>query len=112
MNLLFSYGTLQLEQVQLDTFGRLLNGKKDTLRKYRIRNLKITDSEVIKSSGTDIHPILEYTGCDDDFVEGAIYELTEDELQQADSYEVKDYQRKSLKFESGILAYVYLKRED
>ncbi len=112
MNLLFSYGTLQLEQVQLDTFGRLLNGKNDVLRNYRIRNLKITDPEVIKSSGTDIHPILEYTGYESDFVEGTIYELTDEELQQADSYEVDDYQRKSLKFESGISAFVYLKRED
>jgi hypothetical protein len=110
MNLLFSYGTLQLEQVQLDTFGRLLKGRKDILRKYRIRNLKITDPEVIKSSGTDLHPILEYTGCENDFVEGTIYELTDEELRQADSYEVEDYQRKSLKFESGILAYVYLNR--
>ena len=112
MNLLFSYGTLQLERVQLDTFGRLLKGRKDMLRNYRIRKLKITDPEVIKSSGTDIHPILEYTGCEDDFVEGTIYELTDNELQQADSYEVGDYQRKSLKFESGISAYVYLKRKD
>ena len=110
--MLFSYGTLQLEQVQLETFGRLLKGRKDILKNYRIRNLKITDPEVIKSSGTDIHPILEYTGCADDFVEGAIFELTDEELLKADRYEVGDYQRQSLKFESGVMAYVYLKREN
>lgn len=34
MEKLFSYGTLQLEQVQLDTFGRLLEGQADTLQGY------------------------------------------------------------------------------
>ena len=99
-----------MEQVQLDTFGRLLNGKKDILRKYIIKNLKITDPDVIKSSGTDVHPILEYTGNQNDFVEGTIYEISDEELKQADSYEVDDYQRQLLTFESGTKAWVYLKR--
>ena len=110
MNNLFSYGTLQMEQVQLDTFGRLLKGKKDVLRKYIIKDLKITDPDVIKSSGTDVHPILKYTGNQNDFVEGTIYEISNEELKQADSYEVDDYQRQLLTFESGTKAWVYLKR--
>lgn len=110
MNNLFSYGTLQMEQVQLDTFGRRLKGKKDVLRKYIIKDLKITDPDVIKSSGTDIHPILEYTGNQNDFVEGTIYEISDEELELADSYEVDDYQRRLLTFESGTKAWVYLKR--
>lgn len=112
MQNLFSYGTLQFEQVQLGTFGRVLKGRKDILRKYRIKNLKITDPEVIKSSGTDIHPILEFTGNNNDFVEGTIYEVTNEELLKADNYEVDDYKRQSLQFESGTVAFVYLKRED
>jgi hypothetical protein len=31
MPLLFSYGTLQQEDVQLSTFGRLLHGQRDEL---------------------------------------------------------------------------------
>ncbi len=108
MNNLFSYGTLQMEQVQLDTFGRLLKGKKDVLRKYIIKDLKITDPNVIKSSGTDVHPILEYTGSQNDFVKGTIYEISDKELKLADSYEVDDYQRQLLTFESGAKAWVYL----
>lgn len=107
---LFSYGTLQFERVQLDTFGRILKGKKDCLQKYILSQVKITDLDVIKSSGTDIHPILEFTGNDEDFVEGTIFELTEDELLQADRYEVDDYKRNQLTFGSGEKAYVYLKR--
>ncbi len=110
MNKLFSYGTLQTKQVQMDTFGRLLKGKKDVLRRYCVENLKITDPEVIKSSGTDIHPILHFTGNNNDFVEGTIYDITDDELQQADRYEVDDYKREEVVFESGIKAWVYLKR--
>jgi len=107
---LFSYGTLQFKQVQLDTFGRLLKGKKDILREYRVNKIEITDPEVIKSSGTNIHPILEYTGDKQDFVEGTIYTLSDQEILKADTYEVDDYKRKELKFDSGILAFVYLKR--
>ena len=33
--LLFSYGTLQLESVQLSTFGRALTGTADALPEYR-----------------------------------------------------------------------------
>ncbi len=111
MNKLFSYGTLQLKQVQKDTFGRLLKGKKDKLRKYRIKILKITDPKVIKLSGTDEHPILEYTGNNDNYVEGIIFEITDKELLQADRYEVDDYERKLLTFESGAKAFVYLPKQ-
>lgn len=110
MQKLFSYGTLQLEQVQLDTFGRLLKGSKDVLTGFRINEIRITDPDVILSSGTDIHPILEYTGNEGDSVEGMIYELSEEEMLLADSYEVDDYERSEREFASGEKAYVYLKR--
>ncbi len=107
---LFSYGTLQFDRVQLDTFGRILTGKKDNLKKYVLSQIKITDPDVIRSSGTDTHPILEYTGNEADFVEGTVFELTKEELTQADSYEVGDYKRNELVFASGDRAFVYLKR--
>lgn len=107
---LFSYGTLQFEQVQLDTFGRILNGNKDRLKNYSVVKIKITDPDVIKSSGTDMHPMLEYSGDANDFVEGTVYDLSEEEILQADSYEVSDYKRAELIFASGESAYVYLKR--
>jgi len=107
---LFSYGTLQFERVQLDTFGRILVGKKDVLRNYTLSKIKITDPNVIKSSGTDMHPILEFSGKEQDIVEGTIFELTDKELLEADSYEVDDYKRDELTFASGQSAYVYLKK--
>jgi hypothetical protein len=105
---LFSYGTLQFERVQLDTFGRILIGNKDLLIKYKLSEIKITDPDVIKSSGTDMHPILEFTGKENDIVEGTLFELTDKELLDADSYEVDDYKRSELVFASGESAFVYL----
>jgi hypothetical protein len=109
---LFSYGTLQFNQVQVDTFGRLLKGQADTLQSFTIKKLKITDPTVIQSSGTDIHPILEYTGNMKDEVEGTIFELTDEEIFAADRYEVDDYERKLLKFKSGTEAFVYLAKSE
>ena len=54
---LFSYGTLQLESMQLEVFGRLLNGKRDILFGYTFGSMVVSDEEVIRSSGTDRHPI-------------------------------------------------------
>lgn len=106
---IFSYGTLQYEPVQLSTFGRLLNGKKDTLTGYQLSELKITDPHVIAVSGESIHRILLNTENNDDQVEGMVFDLTTEELIQADKYEVSDYKRVSVTLSSGINAWVYVR---
>ena len=40
---LFSYGSLQLKKVQIETFGRKLNGIRDYLRGYKTKDLIIND---------------------------------------------------------------------
>jgi gamma-glutamylcyclotransferase (GGCT)/AIG2-like uncharacterized protein YtfP len=105
--LIFSYGTLQLEAVQLSTFGRLLSASADTLGGYRIEMLEITDPDVIATSGLRIHPILLRSGHETDAVHGTVLEVTEDELAAADSYEVEDYQRVQVLLASGRSAWVY-----
>jgi len=109
MEALFSYGTLQQAQVQLDTFGRYLEGERDVLLGYRIGEVKITDAAVIQSSGKDIHPILEFTGVDSDRVDGTVYLLTSEELAQADHYEVADYKRVSVLLLSKRRVWIYAK---
>ena len=108
--LLFSYGTLQLERVQLETYGRKLAGKTDTLQGYQIQDLKITDTEVIKKSGKNTHPIAVKTNHENDTIEGVIFEITHEELIQTDLYEVDDYQRVLETFESGEKAWIYTKK--
>ncbi|MFC3031627.1 gamma-glutamylcyclotransferase family protein [Pseudoalteromonas fenneropenaei] len=107
MPLLFSYGTLQLPQVQLDTFGRLLTGTPDFLLGYQIQQVEITDEAVLKSSGQRYHPIL-YRGNESDSVSGTVFEITQKELEQADGYEVGDYQRVEAPLQSGNHCWVYV----
>ncbi|MBU2869447.1 gamma-glutamylcyclotransferase family protein [Colwellia sp. E2M01] len=111
MENLFSYGTLQLEPVQTETFGRLLKGKKDILVGYVLDEVRITDAAVLKTSGKEFHPILKYTGNDTDTVAGTIFEITAQELAQADEYEVDDYIRISGDFTSGATAWIYACRK-
>lgn len=108
---LFSYGTLQLPQVQLATFGRLLDGVADRLPGFSLSMLEITDPHVIATSGKTHHPIIAYTGAASDGVDGMALLLTQQELEQADGYEVADYQRQSVLLASGHQAWVYVAAE-
>ncbi|ARG99939.1 gamma-glutamylcyclotransferase family protein [Legionella micdadei] len=110
MQKLFSYGTLQLESVQLATFARRLEGRKDSLKGYVLRDLQITDPHVLKVSGKAVHQILVPTNQENDQVEGMVFDLTEAELVKADEYEVDDYVRIKVCLVSGIEAWVYAHR--
>ncbi len=108
MERLFSYGTLQLSSVQEETFGRLLQGEPDVLVGYKVSDIKIKDKEVLRKSGKEFHPILKATGKSSDRVEGTIFEITAQELAQADEYEVEEYARIEAEFESGLKAWAYV----
>mgnify|MGYP003683829405 FL=1 len=112
MEKLFSYGTLQMDKVQQETFGRSLSGKKEILLGYVISKIKITDQSVLAKSGTEFHPILRYTGNRSDEVEGIIFEISKKELQQADAYEVNAYKRTQANFKSGTIAWAYVAAEE
>ena len=97
-----------MESVQKETFGRELYGVKDSIIGYVLCEVKITDASVIKTSGTDIHPILKYTGKGSDIVEGTVLEITASELSQADEYEVDEYIRVAGDFSSGQKSWAYV----
>ena len=75
---------------------------------YVVTELQITDQKVIKSSGTNMHPILHFTGSSEDEVSGTALEVSTKELENADKYEVKDYKRVSAKLKSGRTAWIYV----
>ena len=108
MALLFSYGTLQLEGVQLSTFGRQLEGTPDNLVGFIVAMVKIEDPEVISKSGKEFHPIAKITGLDHNRVPGTVLEITDDELKLSDQYEVDAYKRVQTTLESGKVAWVYV----
>lgn len=106
--LLFSYGTLQQEGVQLAQFGRRLTGHADALMGWRQEMVEITDPDVLAKSGKAYHPIV-IPGRKDDSVPGMVFEITPEELAAADSYEVDDYRRIAAPLQSGVTAWVYVK---
>lgn len=106
---LFSYGTLQQENVQKALFGRAFAGTPDTLPGYASRMLEIVDPDVLATSGERFHPVVNETDDPDDSVAGTVFAITPDELDAADRYEVSDYRRVSATLASGIEAWVYVK---
>lgn len=109
--LLFSYGTLQQENVQLASFGRLLEGEEDAMPGYRQDMLEITDPEVIRTSGKRFHPVVTPSADPADSVAGKVFWISAEELAAADRYEVADYKRISVRLASGREAFVYVKSD-
>ena len=105
---LFTYGTLQLEQIQLETFGRKLEGKADALPGYKLVMITITDEEFVIKSGTADHRSLQFTGNSADVVEGVMFRVTKKELEQADAYEPEGYERVTAQLSSGANAWVFV----
>lgn len=106
--LLFSYGTLRFADVQLDTFGRLLDGEDDILPGYTVDYAEIEDPRVVDLSGLAVHPIVRPTGNPLDKVMGSALRVTEDELEASDEYEVALYRRAAVVLASGRRAWVYV----
>lgn len=107
---LFSYGTLKTEKVQLETFGRKLEVKEDSLPRYKLGKVEIQDQEVLRKSEEEVHPIAVYTGNHIDEVDGCLFRVTAEELAQSDRYEVDEYQRVLERLKSGELAWVYVEK--
>jgi gamma-glutamylcyclotransferase (GGCT)/AIG2-like uncharacterized protein YtfP len=109
MPLLFSYGTLQQENVQLATFGRLLRGATDELRRFAPALVKINDAAVVATSGRTHHANAAFTGDDRSRVTGTVFEITETELANADEYERQaSYGRVWVTLASGRQAWIYV----
>jgi hypothetical protein len=106
--LLFSYGTLQLEAVQLSTFGRRLTGTRDVLVGFEEALVEIGDQATVSLSGKTHHGIVKFTGRPTDTVAGTVYAVTSEEVQSADKYEVAAYKRVSVLLQSGLRAWVYV----
>jgi len=109
MPLLFSYGTLQQENVQLSTFGRLLHGQRDELPGFEPSSVRIEDPEVVAASGKTHHANVTFNGRNDSRVNGTVFEITDAELAAADQYEqLATYKRVAAMLASGKQAWVYV----
>lgn len=108
MPLLFSYGTLQEPNVQLSTFGRLLEGQRDELPGFEPTLVKIEDPEEAAASGRTHYDNVRFNGRNDSRISGTVFEVTEAELAAADEYEqLAAYKRIEATLVSGKRAWLY-----
>lgn len=109
MPLLFSYGTLQQEDVQLSTFGRKLSGEKDSLPKFEPSLVKIEDPRVVARLGRTHHDNVTFNGNEESRVAGTVFEVTDDELAGADRFEAEFfYRRVAITLVSGKPAWAFV----
>jgi gamma-glutamylcyclotransferase (GGCT)/AIG2-like uncharacterized protein YtfP len=109
MPLLFSYGTLQQDDVQLSTFGRLLQGQRDALLGFEQSLVPIEASQVVATGGKTHHANVTFNGRNDSRVNGTLFEITDAELAAADKYEqLAAYKRVTATLASGKEAWVYV----
>jgi hypothetical protein len=112
MPLLFSYGTLQQEEVQLSTFGRKLEGQKDLLIGYEPALVRIADPELARRLQKTHHDNVRNTGDDWSSVQGTAFDVTDDELVKADTFEAQfNYHRVFVPLGSGNEAWVYVHKD-
>ncbi len=107
MPLLFSYGTLQQEAVQMSTFGRRLMGEPDELVGFEAGWFRIDDPDFVATSGQAQHAIVRFTGRSASRVRGTVFEVSDAELASADRYEPAGYRRIATRLASGKDAWVY-----
>jgi GNAT superfamily N-acetyltransferase len=99
MPLLFSYGTLQQEEVQWNTFGRFLDGQPDELRGF--------EASVSRTK----HANIVFNGSNESRVAGTAFEITDADLAAADEYERRfNYKRIVVTLMSGRAAWIYVDR--
>lgn len=113
MPLLFSYGTLQREEIQLATFHRRLQGRADALPRYEPAVAPILDPAVAAALHSSHFLNVRFNGQADSRVAGMVYEVTDADLAAADDYEkLAGYRRIGVELESGRQAWVYLHDSD
>lgn len=105
MELLFSYGTLQKDDVQLKLFGRLLKGDHDVLNGYQLSSIEIKDPQFLAGGEDKIQ--LTVIPSPGDHIKGMVFEISKQELLQADSYEPENYKRIEVMLASGKKAWIY-----
>ncbi|HQE34688.1 MAG TPA: gamma-glutamylcyclotransferase [Flavobacterium alvei] len=99
---LFTYGTLQHDDVQENLFGRVLTGTPEKLIGYVLKRIQIEEE-----FGIVQYPVIVETNNEADFIDGIVYELTEQELNQADLYEGLHYKRVEVHLHSNQKAWAY-----
>lgn len=89
VNRVFSYGTLNLHDVQNWLWGEEKNGKVKQLNDYRLNTYDNGIYYITKEFG--------------ETVAGKVYEITDEQLERTDSYEGKAYTREKVTIDGDIV---------
>jgi len=112
MPLLFSYGTLQEEDVQASIIGRRLVGRADELIGFERSLAKLEDPRAVAELGPT-HVNVTFNGNESSRVPGMVFEITDAELTRIDAYEAaSSYRRVVATLASGRQAWVYVHAPD
>ncbi len=106
---LFAYGHLQSPEVQVSSFGRALQGAKDSMTGFRKHMIEITDPDLLAGGGKRFCPNLLPSDDPSDEVDGMRYAITDEELVAVDIYEACGYRREERTLKSGHAAWVYFR---
>lgn len=106
--LVFSYGALQIAELQRSILGRVFPAEADILPGFTADYAEMADPRFAELTGTSTHAVLRRTGDPRDKVIGSVYRFTEDELDAADQFEVAMFRREQVVLASGRTAWVYL----
>lgn len=107
-HLLFTYGSLQDPQVQLDVVGRRLTGSDDVLGGFTVDYVEIIDPRAEAASARTVQPALRETGHHLDNVTGTVLAVDDDELDACDEYQAPLYRRVRVTLRSGRHAWAYV----
>ncbi len=102
MENLFAYGTLKDKEIQERIFGRILKGNPDNLIGYIITEISIEEE-----FGIIQYPIITETRNESESINGICYQLSQLELELADTYEGMHYKRIEVQLESNETAWTY-----
>ena len=109
MTLLFSYGSLQEESVQLSVYGRALRGTPDALVHCTRELIAVPPWHKAAAAGIKHYANVVFDADSDSRVDGTVLELTDAELAASDGYEKDaDYVRVMTTLASGRHAWVYV----
>jgi len=97
---LFVYGTLLKPEIQKKFFGKILEGKEDSVVGFK-KSIIVIEGES--------YSILEKSRNRFDVVFGKVFEITDEDLKKLDEYETDAYRRVEVVLSNGEDAWVYVK---
>jgi hypothetical protein len=104
---LFSYGTLQRDEVQSALFGRVLAGAPDALVGYTLAPVEVRDEAFLAKGESKNQQTTVRSNDDTDVIEGTALKISTEELLLADKYEPENYERVKVVLQSGKEAWIY-----